>query len=207
MVLRFQRSCKTDEDLLYFKLGKFWNENTKITGENMRNNKVMKTLVSIFTVLLLSFMVATTVFAVDAPQGDTPVVDTEIATDVVDEPQYVETEVEPDYDFEEETEPVYEEETNAPVEEDDEYIGELQEETQAPTYYEVFGDDLPEIDDSEVVKPTVVRIPDVEVSDTSLMGGVIAWLCVAVGIAVVAGVLFSQRTRQVGSSYSNDRRR
>ncbi len=166
----------------------------------MRYNKVLKTLVSVLTALLLCFMVATTVFGADAPQQDTPVVDTEIATDVVAEPEVIETEAQPDYDFSEETEPVYEE-TQAPqideTDNEDEYIGELEEETQPVTYYEVFGDDLPDVPDSEVTSPTVVRIPDVEVSDTSLLGGVIAWLCVAVGIAVIAGVLVSQRTRQV----------
>lgn len=56
-------------------------------------------------------------------------------------------------------------------------------------------DDLPMVDDSEIVEPTEFQIPDVP--EVSLINGVVSWLCVAVGIAVLAGVLVSQRTKQV----------
>ena len=45
---------------------------------------------------------------------------------------------------------------------------------------------------------TEIPLPDVIVSDTSLLGGVIAWLCVAVGIALIVGVMVSKRTRRSG---------
>lgn len=57
-------------------------------------------------------------------------------------------------------------------------------------------DELPQVESQQVDLAQNIKIPDIEVSDTSLMGGVIAWLCVALGIAVIAGVLASQRTRQ-----------
>ena len=57
-------------------------------------------------------------------------------------------------------------------------------------------DELPAVSSEEVVLATTVPIPDIEVSDTSLLGGVIMWLCVAVGIAVIAGVMVSKRTKR-----------
>lgn len=56
-------------------------------------------------------------------------------------------------------------------------------------------EELPSVKKSEVETATTVKLPDVEVSDTTLLYGVLAWLCVAVGIAAVVGVLVSKRTR------------
>lgn len=69
-------------------------------------------------------------------------------------------------------------------------------------------DNLPQVESQAVVIATSLPIPDIEVSDTSLIGGVIAWLCVALGIALIAGILASQRARQrsTGSSQSDKRR-
>ena len=91
-----------------------------------------------------------------------------------------------------ETEPEYEVQTEAPQQEEEEVVVE----TEAPDNSGGNTNELPKVDPTEIIAPTSVELPDVEVSDTSLMGGVIAWLCVAVGIAVIAGVLVSQRTRQ-----------
>ena len=49
--------------------------------------------------------------------------------------------------------------------------------------------------EEEVQPATEFQIPDVP--EVSLVSGVVSWLCVAVGIAVLAGVLVSQRTKQV----------
>lgn len=153
----------------------------------MRSKKITATVISVLTVMVMSFMVSTTVFATDELGTLTP--------PVVEE-TYFEFEGEPEVETQpmEETEPPYEEpvETQAPVATEEQKTEE---------------EDLPVVESHEVVKPTSVKLPDVEVTDTSLMGGVIAWLCVAVGIAVIAGVLVSQRTRQVSSSTRNDRRR
>ena len=58
--------------------------------------------------------------------------------------------------------------------------------------------ELPEANPGEVKSATAVVIPDVGVSDASMFSGIVMWLCVALGIAVVVGVLVSKRTRRRG---------
>ncbi|MBQ8859717.1 MAG: hypothetical protein IJ015_00090 [Ruminococcus sp.] len=137
----------------------------------------------------MTCMVTTTVFATD-------VLEEPIVTETFEE-QTQQTETIP------ETVPPTNEETLPPSTEP----LETEAPTQAPTSAPEVETQLPQVEETEIVEPTKMAIPDVEVSDTSLMGGVIAWLCVAVGIAVVAGVLVSQRTRQVGSNPKDNRRR
>lgn len=172
----------------------------------MRNTKFFKTLIFILTAILMIFTVSATAFATGElgtlvpPQDDAEptqvVIDDDGQTDAVEEP---------DYEFDDD---------NDDIDSDDDdsndgivYIEPTWEETQAPTYYDVYGDELPQVESQKVTEPTTEPIPDVEVSDTSLIGGVIAWLCVAVGIAVIAGVLVSQRTRQTGSPQNREDRR
>ena len=59
-------------------------------------------------------------------------------------------------------------------------------------------DKLPSVSSSQVhaEEATSVAIPVVAVSDASLFSGIVMWLCVALGIAVVVGVLVSRRTRR-----------
>ena len=59
--------------------------------------------------------------------------------------------------------------------------------------------DLPEVSEGELNIPKAVVIPDVEVSDASLFSGIVMWLCVALGIAVIVGVLVSKRTLRRGA--------
>lgn len=58
--------------------------------------------------------------------------------------------------------------------------------------------DLPEVSPSEVVEATAVVIPEVTVSDATMFSGIVMWLCVALGIAVIVGVLVSKRTLRRG---------
>jgi len=58
--------------------------------------------------------------------------------------------------------------------------------------------DLPEVSSGELEIPKAVVIPDVEVSDASIFSGIVMWLCVALGIAVIVGVLVSKRTLRRG---------
>ena len=58
--------------------------------------------------------------------------------------------------------------------------------------------ELPAVSPSQVQEATSVAIPVVAVSDASLFSGIVMWLCVALGIAVVVGVLVSRRTRRRG---------
>ena len=59
-------------------------------------------------------------------------------------------------------------------------------------------EELEDADDSEVIAATAVEVPRMEVTDASLFSGIVMWLCVAVGIAVVVGVMVSRRTRRRG---------
>ena len=165
----------------------------------MRNKKVFKTTISVLTAFMLIFTVAFTAMAADEAPDEglgtlTPPAET-IETEVVIDPTASPATEEPEYDFDDT--------------EETEYIEETEEPTQPPTYYEVHGDELPTVPSEEIVLPTHMEIPEEEVSDSSLLGGVIAWLCVAFGIAVIAGVLFSQRTRQNTSNNNqkNNRRK
>lgn len=56
--------------------------------------------------------------------------------------------------------------------------------------------DLPEADEDRVVEATTVPMPEVDVTDATLFSGIVMWLCVALGIAVLVGVLVSKRTRR-----------
>ena len=58
--------------------------------------------------------------------------------------------------------------------------------------------ELPEVSPSQVVEATAVAIPDVAVSDSTMLSGIVMWLCVALGIAVIVGVMVSKRTRRRG---------
>lgn len=152
----------------------------------MRNVKTAKTVISILTAILITFIMTFSAFAVEEPVVSDPEVfvpeETQAEIYVPEETQgYVETE------------PEYVVETEAPQQEQED-----EEEQQVETPENSGGNtnELPKVDPTEIIAPTSVELPDVEVSDTSLLGGVIAWLCVAVGIAVIAGVLVSQRARQ-----------
>lgn len=91
-------------------------------------------------------------------------------------------------------EPTAEEPTQAEDTEPTEDADEPQSDYTEPPYL----DELPEANDAEVVPATAVTIPPATVSDASLLSGIVMWLCVAVGIAVVVGVLVSKRTRRRG---------
>lgn len=138
------------------------------------SNKMNKILFSLFIVSLLFSLFVLTAFATEAPPVTEPVTaePTQIVTAEPTQPP--------------QTEPA----TLAP-------------QTQAKTeYYEETEEidypkeELPTVKKAEVETATTVKIPDVEVSDATLLYGVISWLCVALGIAAVVGVLVSKRTHQ-----------
>lgn len=159
----------------------------------MRNTKAFSTVVSILTAILMIFMVSVTVYATGELGTLVPPPDDSQGTYVeIDDPTLPDENTEP---TQQETEAVTEE-----VEQNDDS------QQSAEDNYLMYGDDLPQVESQEVVEPTTVEIPDIEITDISLMGGVIAWLCVAVGIAVVAGVLVSQRTKQVQKPRDKRRR-
>lgn len=165
----------------------------------MRNNKVTLTLISVLTAIFMIFMLNFSAFAAEeVTVYEEPVVE-ETQAEVVTPVETQAPVEDPQYDFDDDD---YEDDSDDYVEpepqpdENNAYVEPTEEETVEETYYEVYSEELPEVESQMIVLPTSIVPPDIEVSDTSLMGGVIAWLCVAVGIAVIAGVLVSQRTRQ-----------
>lgn len=162
----------------------------------MNKSKTFTTLISILTALIMMCAVSTTAFATGELGTLVPPPQDAQSTEVVIEEN---TAPQPDYKIETEATEEYTESNDNYYEE---YIEETEVETEPPTYYDVYGDELPEVESQEVTEPTIAKIPELEVSDTSLIGGVIMWLCVALGIAVIAGVLVSQRTRQTGGTQS-----
>ncbi len=160
----------------------------------MRKTKLIPAFISLIAVILIMFTVTLTAFATDITDHEHPEHYVEDVTEgyepeIQPETESV-TEPEPETQPETEPEPTEAEPTEVQTEEETTRV-----------------DELPTVSESEVAIPTTAKLPDIEVSDTSLLGGVIAWLCVALGIAVIAGVLVSQRTRQVGSNSSQSNRR
>lgn len=58
---------------------------------------------------------------------------------------------------------------------------------------------LPTVAAAEIVPATAEPLPDVAISDASLFSGIVMWLCVVVGISVIAGVMVSKRTHRKGA--------
>ena len=77
------------------------------------------------------------------------------------------------------------------------YLDSYEDATSAYEEPEHLGE-LPAVTPQQVVEATAVPMPAVAVSDASLFSGIVMWLCVALGIAVVVGVLVSKRTRRRG---------
>ena len=78
------------------------------------------------------------------------------------------------------------------------YIYNYEDATSAYEEPEHLGE-LPAVTPTQVVEATAVAMPAVAVSDASLFSGIVMWLCVALGIAVIVGVLVSKRTRRRGA--------
>lgn len=123
------------------------------------------------------------------PVADETVDDTPVGNDPADEPTDAPSADEPTDADEAPTEATEVSGELDPTEADD-----------APSPYTEpeYLDDLPAADEGDVVPATAVDVPAAAVSDASLVSGIAMWLCVAVGIAVVVGVLVSKRTRRRG---------
>lgn len=183
----------------------------------MRNKRTIRICACLIVTALMTFMFSFSVFATSVVEEATEnFVETEVVEDVTQAVTEIpqETSAPTQAQDNENEEPQYNDNvsdngvSNIEDEDTDDFWGfDEEEETQPQTYYEVYGDELPQVESQDVTEPTTVEIPEVEVTDTSLIGGVIAWLCVAVGIAVIAGVLVSQRTRQTNSNSQNQTKR
>ena len=120
----------------------------------------------------MMFMVSFTVFATGELGTLVPPQDDAQPTQVViDDVQQTDAAVEPDYEFDDS------DDTDTDSDDYDDGIVVIEptwEETQAPTYYDVYSNELPQVESQDITEPTTEPIPEVEVSDTSLIGGVIA---------------------------------
>ena len=162
----------------------------------MKDKFFIRLLSLLIAVTVMCFACAFTVFAEgeDEPAGQI----------IADDGQQYTPEIIPDSDPEEQPEDqqVPEEQPEETVEEQYdpiyEYFYSVPEEATSVYEEPQYLNELPEVTASEVVQPTAVAIPEVAVSDASMLSGIVMWLCVALGIAVIVGVLVSKRTRSRG---------
>ncbi len=170
----------------------------------MKKNSFFLKLISLLGVLcMIAALSAVTVYA--EPEGEGVVTDEagDYAAPADDQPE-VPQDVPQDTPQEEPQDTPAAQEQDTPQPEEPSY---------APIYEYIYGyaedmtsayeepehlAELPAVTPSEVVQATAVVIPDVAVSDASLLSGSVMWLCVALGIAVIVGVLVSKRTRRRG---------
>ena len=161
----------------------------------MKNKVIFKRFFSFFTVAVIVFFSCTAVFAVDldgdgiddeepaytaAPTEFVEPVQTEATTEFV-EPEPVQTEATTEFV---ETEPV---QTEEPTEFVDNQPEQTEEQTQnaapAPVVQET----------TEFQAPTLAKTISDKQYSTNYTAGIISWICVAVGIIVVAAVLISTK--------------
>ena len=80
-----------------------------------------------------------------------------------------------------------------------EYIYDYSEDMTSAYEEPQYLNELPEVSRSDVQEATAVVIPEVAVSDATMFSGIVMWLCVALGIAVIVGVMVSKRTLRRGA--------
>lgn len=165
----------------------------------MQKNRFLQKFISILLALCMTFAVgAVSVFA--EPEDEQPYQE-EIGG--IDQPGDVPDSEEPqDEPVDQPAETPQDTPADTPQEEPQQdswldYIYSYEEATSAYEEPEYLGD-LPEVSPEQVVEATAVVMPTVAVSDASLFSGIVMWLCVALGIAVIVGVLVSKRTRRRG---------
>lgn len=162
-------------------------------GIKMKNEVIFKRVISLVIVVVVTLFCGITVFAVDLDgdgiDDDEPVY-TEAQTEYV-EPEPVQTEAPTEYvepvQTEEQTEYVEPEpvQTEAPTE----YVEPVQ--TEEQTEYVAPAPVVQET--TEFQAPTVAKTISDKQYSTNYTAGIISWICVAVGIIVVAVVLISTK--------------
>lgn len=163
----------------------------------MKNKVIFKRFFSLFTVAVIVLFSCMTVFAVDLDGDgidDEEPVYTETQTEYVEtEPVYTETQTE--YV---EPEPVYTEASTEYVEpepeeteEQTEYVEPEPAQTEARTEY--VAQAPVEQETTEFQAPTLAKTISDKQYSTNYTAGIISWICVAVGVIVVAVVLISTK--------------
>lgn len=175
-----------------------------------KRNDFLKICISLLLILSLMCAVgALTVFA--EPEdgqdfGQDAVVDETPQDDFQPEDQQIpEEQIQPEEQVqpEEQPQPEGRQEPETPQEEqpqDNQWYDYIYSYDDADSSYEEpqYLGELPQADPEQVIEATAVPMPTVAVSDASLFSGIVMWLCVALGIAVIVGVLVSKRTRRRG---------
>lgn len=161
----------------------------------MKKEIMFKRILSLIVVAVITFFCSITVFAVDLDgdgiDDDEPVY-TEAPTEYV-EPEPIYTEAPTEYV---EPEPVYTEpptEYVEPVytEELTEYVEPEPVETEPQTEYVAPAPVVQET--TEFQAPTLAKTVSDKQYSTSYTAGIVSWICVAVGVIVVAAVLISTK--------------
>ena len=147
----------------------------------MKKEIMFKRILSLIVVAVITFFCSITAFAVDLDgdgiDDDEPVY-TEAPTEYV-EPEPVYTEPPTEYV---EPEPVY-------TEEPTEYVEPEPVETEPQTEYVAPAPVVQET--TEFQAPTLAKTVSDKQYSTSYTAGIVSWICVAVGVIVVAAVLIS----------------
>lgn len=137
--------------------------------------------------------------AVAAPEDETTPPTAEITTEpATDAPTDEPTEPITSPPTDPPTDPPTEEETQAPT--DEETDGPTEEETQEKTTEAAAkvtepSNTLPTLDEHDFLIPGAVG-SDAGKSETNVIAGIVSWICVAVGIAVIGGVLLSTKSSE-----------
>lgn len=159
----------------------------------MKNEVIFKRLISIVIVAVITFFCGITVVAVDLDgdgiDDDEPVY-TEAPTEYV-EPEPVQTEAPTEYiePVQTEAQTEYVEPEPVQTEAQTEYVEPVQ--TEAQTEYVAPAPVVQET--TEFQAPTVAKTISDKQYSTNYTAGIISWICVAVGIIVVAVVLISTK--------------
>ncbi|MCH5297310.1 MAG: hypothetical protein J1E85_06555 [Ruminococcus sp.] len=159
----------------------------------MKNEVKFKRVLSLIIVAVIAFFCSATVFAVDLDGDgidDEEPVYTEAPTEYV-EPEPIYTEAPTEY-----VEPVYTEAPTEYVEPEPVYTEAPTEDaepvyTEAPTQYVEQAPVAQET--TEFQAPTLAKTISDKQYSTNYIAGIISWICVAVGVIVVAAVLISTK--------------
>lgn len=167
----------------------------------MTDKKYIQKAVCLLTAIFIAVFCSVSVFAVDdMPSSD--------VSEIVDEQpelpnEYVEpvTEpvTEPETIYEEPTyvEPATEPQTEYVASEATEYVEEQTEQTptqEVQEQTEYYAQNVTEsVDKTEFVAPTVAKTVSTKSYTTNYTAGIVSWICVAIGVIVVAAVLISNK--------------
>lgn len=166
----------------------------------------MKKVFRVFTVLVISAAIMLTfgLTAFAEPENDETLSEESVPSQSQgSEPSSQESEPSESAEPSDSTEPPEESSEESSEPSSSEESSATEETSQEPTEESSHDIDvLPEISENEFTVPTTI-VEDVTPQSATVAAGVISWLCVAIGVIVIAAVLSSSRTE----NYMNGRQR